>query len=201
MIYIHSCPRLEQLHPFSGFPVAVGSVTNFSPASTAIKLRLGVGNSVVLCIRFRLQILETNMNLWTYLGEQLFGTSFQFDLKPFRYDVCRCITCDTIHMYRDMHVQSTPCCRICRVICFSLISWVWLCKKQPKIQSMGLDGWGCWSWMDSFFKMPVVCTLDPLWAGWALSKHQLRPWPTKCEGKKTVCKTASSEVFSVHSFQ
>lgn len=72
---------------------------------------------------------------------------------------------------------------ICRLICFSLISWVWLCKKQPKIQSMGLDGWGCWSWIDSFFKMPMVCTLDPLWAGWASSKHQLRPWPTKSEGK------------------
>lgn len=126
----------------------------------------------------------------------MYGTSFQFDLKPFPYDVCRCITCDIIHMY----VQRYAC--TVHSLLQDLRSYQFFThilgmtmQKQPKIQSMGLDGWGCWSWMDSFFKMPVVCTLDPLWAGWALSKHQLRPWPTKSEGKKTVCKTASSEVF------
>lgn len=126
----------------------------------------------------------------------MYGTSFQFDLKPFPYDVCRCITCDTIHMY----VQRYAC--TVHSLLQDLQSYLFfthiLGMTMQETTKNPIHG----SWWLRLLKLNRFIFQDACgmhsgsvvsWMNFA--KHQLRPWPTESEGKKTVCKTASSEVF------
>ena len=153
-------------------------------------------------VRFRSQILETNINRWTiwvnkYMGHPSNLTSLEAVAIIWSCDTI-CITCDTVHTCKHVATYSpfldADDAGFAVLFVFHSYPGYAKCKKHPKSNPWVLMAEVEAEWIH-FSRCPWYA-LDQL-----IAKHQLRPWPTKSEGKNRGLKRQVGKLFLVHSFQ